>query len=184
MKQKSSRGLTEKTENASERNAPAQKGKRILPEGANRKRFEGEKEERLTWGSHMSGLKSSPAPEDCGGRRRRTTARQGDRSVPRASACPSASVGGGLDRRRAPRRRRHFLRRTAARVMVENSGGCCKLRIEARVRRRDALESYWHEMGGRGARTGANRAGSRCGSRQPESGKKAPSGLFQSLGVV
>ena len=42
---------------------------------------------------------------------------------PRASACPSASVGGGLDRRRAPRRRRHFLQRTAARVRVENSGG-------------------------------------------------------------
>ena len=89
MKQKSSRGLTEKTENASERNAPAQKGKRILPEGANRKRFEGEKEERLTWGSHMSGLKSSPAPEDCGGRRCRTTASQEDRGVPRASVCPS-----------------------------------------------------------------------------------------------
>ena len=31
--------------------------------------------------------------------------------------------------------------------MVENSGGCCKLRIEARVRRRDALESYWQELG-------------------------------------
>ena len=132
----------------------------------------------------MSGLKSSTAPEDCGGRRRRTTASQGDRSVPRASACHSASVGGGLERRRAPRRRRHFLRRAAARVMVENSGGCCKLRIEARVRRRDALESYWQEMGGRSARTGANRAGSRGGSRRPELRKKAPSGLFQWLGVV
>ena len=42
MKQKSSRVLTEKTENASERNALAKEGKRILPEGANRKRFEGE----------------------------------------------------------------------------------------------------------------------------------------------
>ena len=31
MKQKRSRDLTEKTENASERNAPAQKGKRICP---------------------------------------------------------------------------------------------------------------------------------------------------------
>ena len=67
MKQKSSRGLTEKTENASERNAPAQKGKRILPEGANRKRFEGEKEERLTGGSHPSGLK---LPTELAGARR------------------------------------------------------------------------------------------------------------------
>ena len=63
MKQKSSRVLTEKTENASERNAPAQKGRHILPEGANRKRFEGEKEERLTWGSHMSGLKVRRRPK-------------------------------------------------------------------------------------------------------------------------
>ena len=61
---------------------------------------------------------------------------------------------------------------------------CCKLRIEARVRRRDALESYWQEMGGRGARTGANRAGSRGGSRRPESRKETPSGLFQRLGRV
>ena len=68
--------------------------------------------------------------------------------------------------------------------MVENSGGCCKLQIEARVSRVDALESYWQELRGRGARTGANRAGSRGGSRRPELGKKAPSGLFQWLGVV
>ena len=129
-------------------------------------------------------FKSSPAPEGCGGRRRRTTASQGDRSVPRGSACPSASVGGGLGRRRAPRRRRHFLRRTAARAMVENAGGCCNLRIEVRVRRRDALESYWQEMGGRGARTGANRAGSRGGSRRPELRKETSSGLFQWLGRV
>ena len=132
----------------------------------------------------MSGLKSSPAPEDCGGRRRRTTARQGDRSVPRASACPSASVGGGLDRRRAPRRRRHFLRRTAARAMVENSGGCCKLQIDARVRDVDALGGYWQELRGRGARTGVNRAGSRSGSRRPELGKKTSSRLSQWLGVL
>ena len=61
---------------------------------------------------------------------------------------------------------------------------CCKLRIEARVRRRDALESYWQEMGGRGARTGANRAGSRGGSRRPELRKETSSGLFQWLGRV
>ena len=60
----------------------------------------------------------------------------------------------------------------------------CKLRIEARVRRRDALEGYWQEMGGRGARTGANRAGSRGGSRRPELRKETPSGLFQWLGGV
>ena len=129
-------------------------------------------------------FKSSPAPEGCGGRRRRTTASQGDRSVPRGSVCSSTSVGGGLGRRRAPRRWRHFLRRTVARAMVENSGGCCKLQIEARVRRVDVLGSYRQVLRGRGARTGANRAGSRGGSRRPELGKKAPSGLFQWLGVV
>ena len=137
MKQKRTRDLTEKTKNGSNRNAPAHRESVLCPK-APIENASGVKEERLTWGVHMSGLKTSPAPEGCGGRRRRTTARQGDRSVPRASACPSASVGGGLDRRRAPRRRRHFLRRTAARAMVENSGGCCKLRIEARVRRVDA----------------------------------------------
>ena len=155
-----------------------------MPEGANRKRFARGNRREADRGSHMSGLKSSPAPEDCGGRRRRTTASQGDWMVPRASACPSASVGGGLGCRRAPRRRRHFLRRTVVRVMVENSGGCCKLQIEARVRRVEVLGSYWQELRGRGARTGANRAGSRGGSRRPELRKKAPSGLFQWLGVV
>ena len=68
--------------------------------------------------------------------------------------------------------------------MVEYSGGCCKLQIEARVSRVDAPEGYWQGLRGRGARTGANRAGSRGGSRRPELGKKAPSGLFQWLGVV
>ena len=68
--------------------------------------------------------------------------------------------------------------------MVENSGGCCKLQIEVRVSRVDALESYWQELRGRGARTGVNRAGPHGGSRRPELGKKAPSGLFQGLGVV
>ena len=177
MKQKRTRDLTEKTENGSKRNAQAHRENVLCSKAPTENSSRGKKE-RLTWGVHMSGLKGSPAPEDCGGRRRRTTASQGDRSVPRVSACPSASVGGGLGRQRAPRRRRHFLRRTAARVMVENSGGCCKLRIEARVRSVDALDSYWQEMSGRGARTGANRAGSRGGSRRPESGKKAPSGLF------
>ena len=42
MKQKRTRDLTEKTENDLERNALAKEGKRILPEGANRKWFEGE----------------------------------------------------------------------------------------------------------------------------------------------
>ena len=39
MKQNSSRVLTERTENGSFGNAQAQERKRILPEGANRKRF-------------------------------------------------------------------------------------------------------------------------------------------------
>ena len=73
MKQKSSRVLTEKTENGSFGNAQAQERGRILPEGVNRKRF-GEIEQRLTRGARMSGLKRPPAPEDGGGRRRRTTA--------------------------------------------------------------------------------------------------------------
>ena len=73
MKQKSSRVLTEKTKNASAGNAQAQRRRCILPEAPteNGSRI---KEQRLTRGVHMSGLKSSPAPEDCGGRRRRTTA--------------------------------------------------------------------------------------------------------------
>ena len=73
MKQKSSRVLTEKTENASAGNAQAQRGKRILPEGANRKRFGENETEADTRGPHVR-FESSPAPEDGGGCRRRTTA--------------------------------------------------------------------------------------------------------------
>ena len=62
MKQKSSRVLTEKTENASAGNAQAQRGKHILPEGANRKLF-GEIEQRLTRGARMSGLKARRRPK-------------------------------------------------------------------------------------------------------------------------
>ena len=62
MKQKSSRVLTEKTENASAGNAQAQRGKRILPKGANRKRF-GEIKQRLTRGARMSGLKARRRPK-------------------------------------------------------------------------------------------------------------------------
>ena len=73
MKQKSSRVLTEKTENASVGNAQAQRRKRICPKAPTEN---GSRENRTEadMGVHMSGLKSSPAPEDCGGRRRRTTA--------------------------------------------------------------------------------------------------------------
>ena len=39
------------------------KEKTYLPEGANGKRFGGEKEERLTWGSHMSGLNPRRRPK-------------------------------------------------------------------------------------------------------------------------
>ena len=62
MKQKSSRVLTEKTENASAGNAQAQRGKRILPEGANRKWFR-EIKQRLTRGARMSGLKARRRPK-------------------------------------------------------------------------------------------------------------------------
>ena len=54
--------LTEKTENVSAGNAQAQRGKRILPEGANRKRF-GEIKQRLTRGARMSGLKARRRPK-------------------------------------------------------------------------------------------------------------------------
>ena len=53
MKQKSSRVLTEKTENASAGNAQAQRRKRILPEGANRKRFANKRTEADMRGPHV-----------------------------------------------------------------------------------------------------------------------------------
>ena len=53
MKQKSSRVLTEKTENASVGNAQAQRRKRILPKGANRKRFANKRTEADTRGPHV-----------------------------------------------------------------------------------------------------------------------------------
>ena len=62
MKQKSSRVLTEKTENASAGNAQAQGENVFLPEGANRKRF-GEIKQRLTRGARMSGLKARRRPK-------------------------------------------------------------------------------------------------------------------------
>ena len=57
MKQKSSRGLTEKTENGSNRNAPAHRENVLFPK-APTENASGVKEERLTWGVHMSGLKN------------------------------------------------------------------------------------------------------------------------------
>ena len=57
MKQKSSRGLTEKTEKASNRNAQAHRENVLCPK-APTENASGEKEERLTWGVHMSGLKN------------------------------------------------------------------------------------------------------------------------------
>ena len=60
MKQKRSRGLFEKAENASVRNTPAQRGKHTLPEGAFRKRFEG-KEREAAGRSHPSGSNSNRA---------------------------------------------------------------------------------------------------------------------------
>ena len=125
------------------------------------------------WGVHMSGLKNL-----AGARRLRSSSASNHGESGRSECTKSISVGvhhvdgdtfsGG-----------RWLGRWWGTPVV-----CCKLRIEARVRRRDALESYWQEMGGRGARTGANRAGSRGGSRRPELRKETPSGLFQWLGGV
>ena len=57
MKQKSNRDLTEKTENGSNRNAPTHKDNVLCPK-APTENASGVKEERLTWGVHMSGLKN------------------------------------------------------------------------------------------------------------------------------
>ena len=84
---------------------------------------------RLTGGPHLSGLKvqteeqSATAPERCGGRRRRSTARQGDRGLPSRSVHRSASAGGGGGRRRALCRRRPLLWRTAIRAVVDLAEG-------------------------------------------------------------
>ena len=53
MKQKSSRVLTEKTENGSFGNAQAQERRRILPEGVNRKRFANKRTEADMRGPHV-----------------------------------------------------------------------------------------------------------------------------------
>ena len=57
MKQKSNRDLTEKTENGSNRNAPAHRENVLCPKVPT-ENASGVKEERLTWGVHMSGLKN------------------------------------------------------------------------------------------------------------------------------
>ena len=140
MKQKTSRGSLIKTENVPVLNTPAQRGKRILPEGASRKRFNREGREAdggvplVRFKLSNGGKRSSSAPESRGGRRRRSTARQGDRRVPPCSGRHSASVGGGGGRRRVPRRRRALLRRTAARVVEGLVGEGCRDQIEEGVR--------------------------------------------------
>ena len=63
MKQKSSRVLTEKTENASAGNAQAQRRKRTLPEGANRKRFANKRTEADTRGPHVRFKKARRHPK-------------------------------------------------------------------------------------------------------------------------
>ena len=62
MKQRSSRDLTEKTENGSNRNAPAHR-ENVLSRRRQQKALRGEKEERLTWGSHMSGSNPRRRPK-------------------------------------------------------------------------------------------------------------------------
>ena len=130
--------------------------KRTLPEGANRKRFAGKEREADVGGPHVR--------------------------FERPRRRPKAAVVAGVEPRRGREIRGYqefqgvLPRRWVVDLVVGEhhvdgdtfSGGrrlgrwwgipvvCCKLRIEARVRRRDALESYWQEMGGRGARTGAN----------------------------
>ena len=63
MKQKSSRVLTEKTENDSFGNAQAQERRRILPEGANKKRFGENKTEADTRGPHVRFEKARRRPK-------------------------------------------------------------------------------------------------------------------------
>ena len=152
MKQKRTRDLTEKTENSSKRNAPAHRENVLCPKAPTENASGRERREADVGVPHVR-FKSSPAPEGCGGHRRRTTASQGDRSVPRVSACPSTSVGGGLGRRRAPRRWRSQLRRMVVRARLILSDGSCNLQIRARVSEVDALGGYWHGLRGGGART-------------------------------
>ena len=141
-------------------------------------------------GSHPSGSnvqtgrQSSPAPESRGGRRRRSTARQGDRGLPSRSVHHSASVGGGVGRRRALCRRRPLLRRTAVRAVVDLAGGSCGVQIEVGFSLLEVVRGYGQEQGGGGVLTEENVAGSRGGRRWPESKKKGPSRLFQWLGRV
>ena len=66
MKQKRSRDLFEKTENGSERNAPAQRGNAFCPKALSENGSR-EIEERLTGGSHPS---SSKLPKELAGARR------------------------------------------------------------------------------------------------------------------
>ena len=63
MKQKRSRDLFEKTENGSERNAPAQREDAFCPKVPSENGSRGKIEERLTGGSHTSGLKLRRRPK-------------------------------------------------------------------------------------------------------------------------
>ena len=62
MKQKSSRGLTEKTENCSNRNAPAHRENVLCPKAPTENGSRGKKE-RLTWGVHTSGSNPRRRPK-------------------------------------------------------------------------------------------------------------------------
>ena len=138
---------------------------------------------KLTGGLHLSGLKfqtekqSATAPERCSGRRRRSTARQGDRGLPSRSVHRSAFVGGGCGCRRSPCRRRPLLRRTAVRAVVDLAGRSCGVQIEEGVSLLKAVRDYGQEQGGGGVLTEENLAGARGGRRWPESRRKGPSRL-------
>ena len=132
-------GLAYKNRKRFGTNYASPKGKRIwqkaFSENASfRKDREADSGSRLSGLNIRTGRQISPVPERRGGRRWRSTARQGDRRVPMGSRCPSASVGGGLGRRRAPRRRRPLLWRTVVRVVVDLSEEGCRRQIETRVR--------------------------------------------------
>ena len=137
MKQKSSRGLTEKTENASERNAPAQKGKRICPKAPTENVSREKRIEADRGGPHVRFKKFA------GARRLRWSPASNHGETGRSECTKSFSVSfrvGGWWTRPT-----ESTTSTATLSPADGGSGdggelrgCCKLRIEARVRRVDA----------------------------------------------
>src|SRR4051812_12001908 len=185
MKQKLSRVLFIKTENASVSNTPAQRRRRILPECAFRKRFE--KREKPDGAVPPVGFENGTtllAPESRGDRRRRSTVRQGDQRLPPGSGCRSASGGGRGGRRRALCRRWPLLRRTAVRTRMELAGGAANVQIDEGVRVQGVEEGCRRSLDAGDGLTAVNAAGARGGRRWPESRKKGSSRPLQWPGGV